>query len=134
MRLLSVLFLLVLVALLVACAPQGQPLLTAAEPTAPAQPAAPQTLILMSHDSFAASEEVIRQFEADANARLEFLKVGDAGEALNKAASAAVLVASAPVWSSTTQLNSCSNSCAMLCLLCAGRISALSKKRKVRSR
>jgi thiamine transport system substrate-binding protein len=39
----------------------------------------------MSHDSFAVSEDVIRQFETEHNAAVEFLKAGDAGEALNKA-------------------------------------------------
>jgi thiamine transport system substrate-binding protein len=59
-------------------------------PTEPAQPGAPtaaarQTLTLMTHDSFAASEEVIAQFEAENNATLEVLKSGDAGSALNQA-------------------------------------------------
>lgn len=53
--------------------------------TPPAPAGQPQTLVLMSHDSFAVSEAVIRQFEAEHNARIEFLKAGDAGEALNKA-------------------------------------------------
>lgn len=53
--------------------------------TPPAPAGQPQTLVLMSHDSFAVSEAVIRQFEAKYNARIEFLKAGDAGEALNKA-------------------------------------------------
>ncbi len=59
-----------------------------AMPPAPdtAGPAAqPRKLVLMSHDSFAVSEDVIRQFEAEHNATVEFLKAGDAGEALNKA-------------------------------------------------
>lgn len=47
--------------------------------------AQPQKLVLMSHDSFAVSEDVIRQFETEHNATVEFLKAGDAGEALNKA-------------------------------------------------
>lgn len=45
----------------------------------------PQRLVLMSHDSFAVSEDVIRQFESEHNVTVEFLKAGDAGEALNKA-------------------------------------------------
>jgi thiamine transport system substrate-binding protein len=39
----------------------------------------------MTHDSFAVSEDVVRQFEQENNATVEFLKAGDAGEALNKA-------------------------------------------------
>jgi thiamine transport system substrate-binding protein len=61
-------------------------------PTPPAtQPAAaiateqPQTITLMSHDSFAASEEVIRQFEEENNATLKLLPSGDTGAALNQA-------------------------------------------------
>jgi thiamine transport system substrate-binding protein len=61
-------------ALAAACAP----------PTAPA-PAGPQRLVLMTHDSFAISQEVVDRFQAENNATLEFLKAGDAGEALNKA-------------------------------------------------
>ena len=48
-------------------------------------PAGPQKLVVMSHDSFAASEDVIKQFETEHNVTIEFLKAGDAGEALNKA-------------------------------------------------
>ncbi len=60
-----------------------------APPPATSGTAAPtvqaQKLVLMSHDSFAVSEGVIRQFERETNATVEFLKAGDAGEALNKA-------------------------------------------------
>lgn len=42
------------------------------------------TLTLASHDSFNASEEVLAQFEEDNNVTLQFLELGDAGEALNK--------------------------------------------------
>jgi len=51
----------------------------------PAHDDQPLRLVVMSHDSFAVSEAVIRQFEAEHNATVEFLKAGDAGEALNKA-------------------------------------------------
>ncbi len=49
------------------------------------QPKGPQTLSVMTHDSFSVSAEVIKQFEADSNVRLIFLKSGDAGAMLNKA-------------------------------------------------
>jgi thiamine transport system substrate-binding protein len=39
----------------------------------------------MSHDSFAASEEVIAEFETAHNAKVELLPSGDAGAALNQA-------------------------------------------------
>lgn len=52
-------------------------------------PAAPQTITLMTHDSFDMSEEVIAAFEAAHNARLVLLPAGDAGAALNQAILAA---------------------------------------------
>lgn len=48
-------------------------------------PAGPRTLTVMTHDSFAVSEDLVRQFEAQNNARVVFLKSGDAGTTLNKA-------------------------------------------------
>jgi thiamine transport system substrate-binding protein len=39
----------------------------------------------MTHDSFAVSEEVVAEFEQQHNAKVQFIKSGDAGEALNKA-------------------------------------------------
>lgn len=51
-----------------ACAPQG-----------------PQTIKVMTHDSFAASEDVIRAFESANNATVQIIPSGDAGTALNKA-------------------------------------------------
>lgn len=48
-------------------------------------PSGPRTIRLMSHDSFAVSEEVIAEFETARNARVELLPSGDAGAALNQA-------------------------------------------------
>ncbi len=58
---------------------------TEAPPT-PTETLAPgQTeLILVTHDSFAASEDVIKEFEQANNAKVRILKSGDAGAALNK--------------------------------------------------
>ena len=68
---------------LVACAPPSSP------GTAPAggatAPSETQTITLMSHDSFAISQDVLQQFQNENNVTVEFLKAGDAGEALNKA-------------------------------------------------
>ncbi|PKN93144.1 MAG: thiamine ABC transporter substrate-binding protein [Chloroflexi bacterium HGW-Chloroflexi-6] len=70
--------------------------------SSPAQPAAPApteivvqpaTLTIMTHDSFSASEEVIRAFEEANNVKISFLKSGDTGAALNKA----ILSKSAPL-------------------------------------
>jgi thiamine transport system substrate-binding protein len=56
---------------------------TAAAPVAPG--GATRTLTVMTHDSFAASEGVIQEFELANNAKINFVKSGDAGAALNKA-------------------------------------------------
>lgn len=61
--------------LLAACSPQE----TAT------QRAGPQTLTIMTHDSFAVSEEVIQSFEEENNAEIVFLQSGDAGAVLNRA-------------------------------------------------
>ncbi len=45
----------------------------------------PSTLTVMTHDSFAASETVIAEFEQQAQVKVQFLKAGDVGSALNKA-------------------------------------------------
>ncbi len=54
--------------LLSACAPKG-----------------PVTLTVMTHDSFAVSQEVVAAFEQANDVKLVFLASGDAGTALNKA-------------------------------------------------
>jgi thiamine transport system substrate-binding protein len=58
----------VLVFIISACAPKG-----------------PDELTVMTHDSFAASEEVVQAFEEDNNVKVSFLASGDTGAALNKA-------------------------------------------------
>ena len=59
-----------------------QPITTA--PAAEQQPTEPITLVLASHDSFAASEGILTQFEEEHNVKLQLLQLGDAGEALNR--------------------------------------------------
>jgi thiamine transport system substrate-binding protein len=84
---------LVLIAVsIVGCATGGAPTPTPtstplAMPTAGARPTVPPPgeLTVMTHDSFAASEEVMKSFEASANVKVKILKSGDAGAALNKA-------------------------------------------------
>ena len=63
-------FLVLCLVLLTACAPQ---------------PTGPQSLTVMTHDSFAATDSVIHAFEQANNAKVSFIKGGDAGAALNKA-------------------------------------------------
>jgi thiamine transport system substrate-binding protein len=45
----------------------------------------PNTLTIMSHDSFNLSAELIAAFERANNVKLQFLKAGDTGSALNRA-------------------------------------------------
>jgi len=60
-------------------------LLSACAPEATAtQAAGPQTITIMTHDSFAVSEEVVKAFEEANNAKVVFLQSGDAGAVLNK--------------------------------------------------
>jgi len=47
--------------------------------------AKPRLLRVMTHDSFAISAEVLAAFEAENNAKVQFVKSGDLGSALNKA-------------------------------------------------
>jgi thiamine transport system substrate-binding protein len=54
-------------------------------PEATSAPGAPDTLTVMTHDSFSASEEIIRQFEQENNVTISFLLSGDAGSTLNRA-------------------------------------------------
>jgi thiamine transport system substrate-binding protein len=49
------------------------------------QPAAGEKLIVMTHDSFNISEEVLKAFEQQSGVGIQILKAGDAGSALNKA-------------------------------------------------
>lgn len=54
-------------------------------PTLAPTPSTPKELKVMVHDSFSASEDVLKTFEKSNNAKLTILKSGDAGQALNKA-------------------------------------------------
>ena len=73
------LILLIFILALTACAPQAAD--------------GPATLTVMTHDSFAISEEVVQAFEAEHEVQVVFLASGDAGSALNKA----VLTKDAPL-------------------------------------
>jgi len=77
MKNMSIYILIAITLILSAC---GQ---AASSPTITAN--APQTLTVMTHDSFAASKAVISAFESANNAKIQFIKSGDAGTALNKA-------------------------------------------------
>lgn len=56
-----------------------------ASQTVPLQNAEPQTITIMTHDSFSVSEEVVAAFETANNAKITFIQSGDAGSMLNKA-------------------------------------------------
>ena len=49
------------------------------------QPSGPQTITVMTHDSFSVSEVVVQSFEEANNAEVAFLQSGDAGSVLNRA-------------------------------------------------
>lgn len=67
--------LLLILLLMAACSPQATE----------TQSTEPQTITVMTHDSFSVSEEVVKSFEAAHHARVVFLQSGDAGAVLNKA-------------------------------------------------
>jgi thiamine transport system substrate-binding protein len=56
-----------------------------AQPGEPSTSTSPATLTVMTHDSFAVSEGVVKAFEEQNNVKVQFLASGDAGTALNKA-------------------------------------------------
>ena len=68
--------LLIGVVLLAACSPGA---------TETPQSTEPQTITVMTHDSFSVSEQVVASFEEANNAEVVFLQSGDAGAVLNKA-------------------------------------------------
>lgn len=67
----NLLLLLILMILATACMPQ---------PTK-----APRSITVMTHDSFAVSEDLVKQFESENNATVNFVRSGDTGSALNRA-------------------------------------------------
>jgi thiamine transport system substrate-binding protein len=60
-------------------------LFTACAPAATPTSTGPQILTVMTHDSFSVSDAVVNLFEQNNNAKIVFLKSGDAGAMLNKA-------------------------------------------------
>lgn len=78
----------ILAAVLAGCAAPAQETPTSAAPAqaqATATASGPATLNVMTHDSFAVTEELIRTFEQENNVKLNFIKSGDTGAALNRA-------------------------------------------------
>jgi thiamine transport system substrate-binding protein len=59
-------------------------LVAACAPRDTGTPSGPETLTVMTHDSFAVSDTVVQAFEQANNAKIVFLKSGDAGAMLNK--------------------------------------------------
>ncbi|HZQ10720.1 MAG TPA: thiamine ABC transporter substrate-binding protein, partial [Anaerolineae bacterium] len=57
----------------------------ATTPTAAPEETGAAPLVIVSHDSFAVSDDVLKEFETANNANVQILKSGDAGAALNKA-------------------------------------------------
>lgn len=52
--------------------------------TPKASPESPNLLTVMTHDSFAISEDLIAQFESEHDVRVQFVRSGDTGSALNQ--------------------------------------------------
>jgi thiamine transport system substrate-binding protein len=73
-----------LLAWLMAACTSTQTGVTARSTSVPSTPE-PRVLRVMTHDSFAVSEAVVKQFESENNVSVQFLSSGDAGTALNKA-------------------------------------------------
>ncbi|HEX7976645.1 MAG TPA: thiamine ABC transporter substrate-binding protein [Anaerolineales bacterium] len=69
----------------ITAAAQVSPTATVSATAAAAPQTGARTLTVMTHDSFAASDQVIAAFEQANNVKVRFLKSGDAGTALNKA-------------------------------------------------
>lgn len=69
-------------ALLAACATPARPAVPALTPAAPAS--GNRVLTVVTHDSFGISPDVLAEFEGKAGAKVQVLKAGDAGEVLNK--------------------------------------------------
>lgn len=63
----------------------GSPTGSPATTTPSASPAEPSEVTLMTHDSFAVSDEVLAALEAEHGIRLRILRAGDAGEMVNQA-------------------------------------------------
>jgi len=88
--LLRVITLVVVLSLLSACAAPNNTSTPAAEP-APVQAtvttaaAEPAVLNVMTHDSFAVTEDLIRVFEQEYNVKVNIIQSGDTGAALNRA-------------------------------------------------
>lgn len=64
-----------------ACSTGGAPSPTAASPT----PSGPRTLTILTHESFALSDDVLQEFETANNITVQFIKQPDAGQALTRA-------------------------------------------------
>ena len=56
-----------------------------ANPPGAPTPSTPRALTVLTHESFALSDDVLQEFEAAHNATVKFIKLPDAGQALNRA-------------------------------------------------
>lgn len=80
----NILFTIVILVLLVsACS--AVPTVNPAAPATLVPAGGPTELNVMSHDSFAVTEDLVRQFERQNNVKINFLKSGDSGAMINRA-------------------------------------------------
>jgi thiamine transport system substrate-binding protein len=84
---------LILLAAFFAAACGGDGAGTTTPPETPTTAPAPAAIRLLTHDSFAISESVLAEFEAQTGSRVELVRSGDAGTMLNQA----ILTAGNPV-------------------------------------
>jgi thiamine transport system substrate-binding protein len=63
----------------------SSPATGSATPTASASPAGPSELVVMTHDAFAVSDDVLAQFEQQHSVTVRVLRAGDAGQLVNQA-------------------------------------------------
>jgi thiamine transport system substrate-binding protein len=86
-KIISILALMALV--LAGCASGGEatapPQVTGAAETRASVQAGERTLAVMTHDSFAVSEEVVNAFQDENQVKVQFIQSGDVGTALNRA-------------------------------------------------
>ncbi len=85
----TIVFVLIMALLMAACGKREEPdqivSVDSEEIQETQQSGEPRELVVMTHDSFAISEDLIKVFEESNNVTVSFIKSGDTGAALNRA-------------------------------------------------
>jgi len=89
MKIKNIVFVMLLALTVAACVPGAEEMPSAtdaqAEQSLGTETEQPRTLTVMTHDSFAISEDVLDAFQQENNVKVRFLALGDTGSAVNKA-------------------------------------------------